>query len=165
MATTEAVYRRELRPVISTGAEVMDTIFSIRRSPVFRHWLAPVRQRQQFSSVSGGSAMPGVYPGDKFCQEGSLGGGRHAICMPQISRAAAAPASRRRPHRTFVNRRTVLVEADVCQLPNVPPTVSKEIPIEISVISKPKSSRLVGGCLLPQQVSSGQVLIIPRSQT
>jgi integrase len=29
-ATTEAVYRRELRPVISTGAEVMDTIFSIR---------------------------------------------------------------------------------------------------------------------------------------
>ncbi len=26
-ATTEAVYRRELRPVISTGAEVMDTIF------------------------------------------------------------------------------------------------------------------------------------------
>jgi integrase len=28
-ATTEAVYRRELRPVISTGAEVMDTIFSI----------------------------------------------------------------------------------------------------------------------------------------
>jgi integrase len=29
-ATTEAVYRRELRPVISTGAEVMDTIFKIR---------------------------------------------------------------------------------------------------------------------------------------
>jgi len=29
-ATTEAVYRRELRPVISTGAEVMDTIFRIR---------------------------------------------------------------------------------------------------------------------------------------
>jgi integrase len=29
-ATTEAVYRRELRPVISTGAEVMDTIFEIR---------------------------------------------------------------------------------------------------------------------------------------
>jgi len=28
-ATTEAVYRRELRPVISTGAEVMDTIFKI----------------------------------------------------------------------------------------------------------------------------------------
>ncbi len=28
-ATTEAVYRRELRPVISTGAEVMDTIFEI----------------------------------------------------------------------------------------------------------------------------------------
>ena len=28
-ATTEAVYRRELRPVISTGAEVMDTIFRI----------------------------------------------------------------------------------------------------------------------------------------
>jgi hypothetical protein len=28
-ATTEAVYRRELRPVISTGAEVMDTISSI----------------------------------------------------------------------------------------------------------------------------------------
>ena len=29
-ATTEAVYRRELRPVISPGAEVMDTIFKIR---------------------------------------------------------------------------------------------------------------------------------------
>ena len=29
-ATTEAVNRRELRPVISTGAEVMDTIFSIQ---------------------------------------------------------------------------------------------------------------------------------------
>jgi integrase len=28
-ATTETVYRRELRPVISTGAEVMDTIFRI----------------------------------------------------------------------------------------------------------------------------------------
>jgi len=28
-ATTEAVYRQELRPVISTGAEVMDTIFKI----------------------------------------------------------------------------------------------------------------------------------------
>ena len=28
-ATTEAVYRRELRPVINTGAEVMDTIFRI----------------------------------------------------------------------------------------------------------------------------------------
>jgi integrase len=28
-ATTEAIYRRELRPVISTGAEVMDTIFRI----------------------------------------------------------------------------------------------------------------------------------------
>ena len=28
-ATTEAVYRRELRPVINTGAEVMDTIFKI----------------------------------------------------------------------------------------------------------------------------------------
>lgn len=28
-ATTEAVYRRELRPVISSGAEVMDTIFKI----------------------------------------------------------------------------------------------------------------------------------------
>jgi integrase len=26
-ATTEAIYRRELRPVIGTGAEVMDTIF------------------------------------------------------------------------------------------------------------------------------------------
>src|SRR5437773_4473771 len=30
-ATTEAVYRRELRPVISTGAEVMDTIFRDRK--------------------------------------------------------------------------------------------------------------------------------------
>jgi len=29
-ATTEAVNRRELRPVISTGAEVMDSIFRIR---------------------------------------------------------------------------------------------------------------------------------------
>jgi integrase len=28
-ATTEAVYRRGLRPVISTGAEVMGTIFRI----------------------------------------------------------------------------------------------------------------------------------------
>jgi integrase len=28
-ATTEAVYRRELRPVISTGAEVMDNVFKI----------------------------------------------------------------------------------------------------------------------------------------
>jgi integrase len=26
--TTEVVYRRELRPVITTGAEVMDKIFS-----------------------------------------------------------------------------------------------------------------------------------------
>ncbi len=28
-ATTESIYRRELRPVISTGAEVMDTIFKV----------------------------------------------------------------------------------------------------------------------------------------
>jgi hypothetical protein len=28
--TTETVYRHELRPVISSGAEVMDTIFKIR---------------------------------------------------------------------------------------------------------------------------------------
>jgi integrase len=26
-ATTEAIYRRELRPVIGMGAEVMDTVF------------------------------------------------------------------------------------------------------------------------------------------
>ena len=30
MATTEAVYRHELRPVIGTGAEIVDTIFKIR---------------------------------------------------------------------------------------------------------------------------------------
>lgn len=30
VTTTETVYRRELRPVISTGAEVMDTIFKVR---------------------------------------------------------------------------------------------------------------------------------------
>ncbi len=29
--TTEVVYRRELRPVLTTGAEVMDTIF--KRQP------------------------------------------------------------------------------------------------------------------------------------
>src|SRR5215467_12099386 len=28
-STTESVYRRELRPVISTGAEVMDDVFKI----------------------------------------------------------------------------------------------------------------------------------------
>jgi len=28
-STTETVYRRELRPVISTGAEVMDNVFKI----------------------------------------------------------------------------------------------------------------------------------------
>ena len=28
-ATTESVYRRELRPVISSGAEVMDTVFKV----------------------------------------------------------------------------------------------------------------------------------------
>ena len=28
-STTETVYRRELRPVISTGAEVMDNVFRI----------------------------------------------------------------------------------------------------------------------------------------
>jgi hypothetical protein len=28
--TTEVVYRRELRPVLTTGAEVMDTIFKRR---------------------------------------------------------------------------------------------------------------------------------------
>ena len=28
LRTTEVVYRRELRPVIATGAEVMDKIFS-----------------------------------------------------------------------------------------------------------------------------------------
>jgi hypothetical protein len=27
-STTEVVYRRELRPVIATGAEIMDRIFS-----------------------------------------------------------------------------------------------------------------------------------------
>jgi hypothetical protein len=27
-STTELVYRRELRPVITTGAELMDTVFS-----------------------------------------------------------------------------------------------------------------------------------------
>ena len=29
--TTEVIYRRELRPVITTGAEVMDQIFSPRK--------------------------------------------------------------------------------------------------------------------------------------
>jgi hypothetical protein len=29
--TTEVVYRRELRPVLTTGAEVMDTIFNRQR--------------------------------------------------------------------------------------------------------------------------------------
>jgi integrase len=29
--TTEVVYRRELRPVITTGAEIMDQIFQPRR--------------------------------------------------------------------------------------------------------------------------------------
>jgi integrase len=28
-STTELVYRRELRPVIATGAEIMDRIFSL----------------------------------------------------------------------------------------------------------------------------------------
>lgn len=28
-STTELVYRRELRPVITTGAEIMDRIFSL----------------------------------------------------------------------------------------------------------------------------------------
>ena len=28
-STTELVYRRELRPVITTGAELMDKVFSI----------------------------------------------------------------------------------------------------------------------------------------
>ena len=31
--TTEVIYRRELRPVITTGAEVMDQIFRPRRDP------------------------------------------------------------------------------------------------------------------------------------
>lgn len=31
-ATTETVYRKELRPVFSTGAEVMDNVFKIGRS-------------------------------------------------------------------------------------------------------------------------------------
>lgn len=30
--TTEVIYRRELRPVITTGAEVMDQIFRPRQS-------------------------------------------------------------------------------------------------------------------------------------
>jgi hypothetical protein len=30
--TTEGVYRRELRPVLTTGAEVMDTIFNRQTS-------------------------------------------------------------------------------------------------------------------------------------
>jgi len=31
-STTELVYRRELRPVITTGAEIMDRIFVVGRS-------------------------------------------------------------------------------------------------------------------------------------
>jgi integrase len=31
--TTEVIYRRELRPVITTGAEVMDQIFTAKRKP------------------------------------------------------------------------------------------------------------------------------------
>jgi integrase len=31
--TTEVIYRRELRPVITTGAEVMDQIFRPKRDP------------------------------------------------------------------------------------------------------------------------------------
>ena len=31
--TTEVIYRRELRPVITTGAEVMDQIFRPKREP------------------------------------------------------------------------------------------------------------------------------------
>ena len=30
--TTEVVYRRELRPILTTGAEAMDKIFTVRTS-------------------------------------------------------------------------------------------------------------------------------------
>ena len=32
--TTEIVYRRELRPILTTGAEIMDTIFKPPTAPV-----------------------------------------------------------------------------------------------------------------------------------
>ncbi|MGY3203136.1 hypothetical protein ACVW19_003651 [Streptomyces sp. TE5632] len=35
-ATTEAVYRKQLRPVITEGAEVMDVIFAQRRAATAR---------------------------------------------------------------------------------------------------------------------------------
>ena len=34
--TTEIVYRRELRPILTTGAEIMDTIFT-RQTPSDRN--------------------------------------------------------------------------------------------------------------------------------
>jgi hypothetical protein len=44
--TTEVVYRRELRPVLTTGAEVMDTIFN-RQTPRASNRIMAERARQR----------------------------------------------------------------------------------------------------------------------
>jgi hypothetical protein len=41
--TTETVYRRELRPVITTGAEIMDERFSPALAPAADPWLPDTR--------------------------------------------------------------------------------------------------------------------------
>jgi hypothetical protein len=41
--TTEVVYRRELRPVLTTGAEVMDMIFKRQSSEVRKQTMAEPR--------------------------------------------------------------------------------------------------------------------------
>lgn len=41
--TTEVVYRRELRPVLTTGAEVMETIFKRQSSEVEKQTMAEPR--------------------------------------------------------------------------------------------------------------------------
>ena len=65
--TTEVIYRRELRPVITTGAEVMDQIFRIKTRPTSRFErrqtvILAFTRRDAAPAIRGGSEMPLLPP-------------------------------------------------------------------------------------------------------
>lgn len=83
---TERVYRKELRPVITTGAEVMDTIMAKRRRTV----------RRRTSSSGKAEARQHHLRGMRQCFTGPLG---RALSGGKLGRELSASSPRRPLHR------------------------------------------------------------------
>jgi hypothetical protein len=84
--TTEVVYRRELRPVLTTGAEAMDRLFKVHESQ-WQHWEHAPRPRDNRADVPvrSGPTTGGHVVNRSFCRP-----------MP----GAGRPARQTRPGRT-----------------------------------------------------------------